>query len=498
MSAGAATRTSGLPDSYYAPDFLVEVEDKPLDPATKGDVLEVRVVLDIDELASVDLKLNNYDAVNYDLKWSDDEQFRLGNRVHLQLGYADRLISMLRGRITTLSPEFPSDGAPTMTVRVMDGLVVLKDSRPPEDEVTYEKMKDWEIAQRVAQRHGLRFEHDDDGPTHDVVVQRNTDDLVFLTERASRIDHKLFMRTDPETGEDVLHFAFSDPVRIPIGGRPAAVTVIADLSSQPGDAFPLAGVMILETSPAAAGNQDPAVIGIKTLPIASIERRSDGAEWPMLYGAFLWALLPILLVVIVLAVRMPGALRLRLGSPMWSFTDSWSSTITVAGAILTGLIGFAGLPDYGHAMSKKTYGIASLLFSSLIMLAPGVFNLFRRTMSVTSTSGAIVQQTQGLVPFFLAAALLTTAGVLAQLKLLGTLFQDLGTAAVISVQTAAAFTLLTAVLQVVLVVYAGVSTYLTVNEQAVYQAALKAAAANNIAPAPAAAPPAQLPHWKLL
>jgi hypothetical protein len=299
-------------------------------------------------------------------------------------------------------------------------------------------------------------------------------------------------------GNAVTPAILSDPVRIPIGGRPAAVTVIADLSSQPGDAFPLAGVMILETSPAAAGNQDPAVIGIKTLPIASIERRSDGAEWPMLYGAFLWALLPILLVVIVLAVRMPGALRLRLGSPMWSFTDSWSSTITVAGAILTGLIGFAGLPDYGHAMSKKTYGIASLLFSSLIMLAPGVFNLFRRTMSVTSTSGAIVQQTQGLVPFFLAAALLTTAGVLAQLKLLGTLFQDLGTAAVISVQTAAAFTLLTAVLQVVLVVYAGVSTYLTVNEQAVYQAALKAAAANNIAPAPAAAPPAQLPHWKLL
>lgn len=206
MSNGTATRTSGLPDSYYAPDFLVEVEDKPLDPATKGDLLEVRVVLDIDELASVDLKLNNYDAVNYDIKWSDDEQFRLGNRVHVQLGYADRLVSMLRGRITTLSPEFPSDGAPTMTVRVMDGLVVLKDSRPPEDQVTYEKMKDWEIAQQVAERHGLRFEHDDDGPTHDVVVQRNTDDLVFLTERASRIDHKLFMRTDPDTGEDVLHF----------------------------------------------------------------------------------------------------------------------------------------------------------------------------------------------------------------------------------------------------------------------------------------------------
>lgn len=206
MTPGAATLEPGLPESYYAPDFLVEVESAELDPATKGDVLEVRVVLDIDELASVDLKLNNYDAEAFDLKWSDSDRFRLGSRVHVQLGYADRLVSMLRGPITTLSPDFPSDGAPTMTVRAMDSLVVLKDSRPPEAEVCYRNMKDWQIAQRVAQRHGLRFEHDDEGPTHELVVQRNTDDLVFLTERAARIDFKVFMRTDPETGEDVLHF----------------------------------------------------------------------------------------------------------------------------------------------------------------------------------------------------------------------------------------------------------------------------------------------------
>jgi phage protein D len=216
MTVPAATQESGLPESYYAPDFLVEVENTPLDPGTKVDVLEVKVVLDIDELASVDLKLDNYDGENFDIKWSDSDQFRLGNRVHVQLGYADRLVSMLRGRITTLTPEFPSDGATTLTVRVMDSLVLLKDSRPPEAEVCYRKMKDWQIAQQVAQRHNLRFEHDDEGPEHELVVQRNTDDLSFLTERASRIDFKVFMRTDPETGEDVLHF------RKPTDGREAA------------------------------------------------------------------------------------------------------------------------------------------------------------------------------------------------------------------------------------------------------------------------------------
>ena len=41
---------------------------------------------------------------------------------------------------------------------------------------------------------------------HPRVVQPNIDDLSFLTQRAARIDHKVFMRVDPETGEDVLQF----------------------------------------------------------------------------------------------------------------------------------------------------------------------------------------------------------------------------------------------------------------------------------------------------
>jgi phage protein D len=216
MTGATATRSSGLPESYYAPDFLVEIEGTALDPASKGDVLEIKVVMDIDELASVDLKLNNYDDTTFDLKWSDSELLRLGSSVHVQLGYADRLVSMLRGKITTLSPEFLSDGAPTLTVRAMDSLVMLKDSRPPETEVCYRNKKDWQIAEQIARRHGLRLEYDDDGPEHELVVQRNLDDLAFLKERAARIDFQLFMRTDPETGEEVLHFVK------PADGRDAA------------------------------------------------------------------------------------------------------------------------------------------------------------------------------------------------------------------------------------------------------------------------------------
>ena len=226
MSTAVAKRTSGSPDNYYAPDFRVLVEGKQLDAKSKDDVLEIKVTMSLDEVDSVDIKLNNYDDTTFDLKWSDAELFRLGHRVHVKLGYVDSLVSMLLGPITTLSPEFVPDGAPTLTVRAMDRLVVLRDSRPPETEVTYKKKKDWEIAQAVADRHQLRFEHDkdDDTPVHELVVQRNIDDLAFLMERAARIDCKVFVKTDPDTGDDVLHFGKPTDGR---DGTPARTYVLA-------------------------------------------------------------------------------------------------------------------------------------------------------------------------------------------------------------------------------------------------------------------------------
>jgi uncharacterized protein len=157
------------------------------------------------EMTSAEVKLNNFDDTAYDLKWSDADKLRLGSRVHVKLGYADRTRSMMRGYISTLTPEF-ADGPPTLTVRALDGMVRLKSSKPPAEEVTYKKVTDWQIAQKIAQRHNLRVKVTEEGPVHDLVVQRNTDDATFLKERAKLLSFEVFMRTDPDSGEDVLHF----------------------------------------------------------------------------------------------------------------------------------------------------------------------------------------------------------------------------------------------------------------------------------------------------
>ena len=218
-----ATRKEGLPESYYAPEFAIEIEGEELDPASKGDVLELKIEMTFNEMTSAEVKLNNFDDTAYDLKWSDADKLRLGSRVHVKLGYEDRTRSMMRGYISTLTPEF-ADGPPTLTVRALDGMVRLKSSKPPADEVTYKKVTDWQIAQKIAQRHNLRVKVTEQGPVHDLVVQRNIDDATFLKERAKLLSFEVFMRTDPDTGEDVLHFVSPTDGR---GSEPISTYILA-------------------------------------------------------------------------------------------------------------------------------------------------------------------------------------------------------------------------------------------------------------------------------
>ena len=202
-----STIVQGLPTDYYAPNYQIEVEGQELDPQSKGDVLDVKVVMDMENLTSFDLTFNNWDDRTLSFKYSDTAQFELGKRVHVKMGYADRMVSMARGVITTMSPKFPESGPPTITVSGLDALVRLRDSKPKEGETKkYVDKADWEIAQEVAKRHGLKTNLTKSGEKHPLVIQEGKDDAIFLMNRAKRIDFDCFIRVDPKTGEDALHF----------------------------------------------------------------------------------------------------------------------------------------------------------------------------------------------------------------------------------------------------------------------------------------------------
>jgi phage protein D len=208
MPVDVSLRESGIPATdYYAPNFKVEVEGRELDPEAKGDVLDVKVTMDLDNLTSFDLTINNWDDKRFAFKYSDTTIFDVGNRVHVRMGYADDLRFMASGLISTLTPKFPESGPPTLGVTGVDAMLKLRDRKPVGSDVKkFVDRTDWQIAQEIAARNHLDIKVTEQGPRQPLVVQKNQDDAQFLMERAKRIDFDCFIRIDPDTGRDTLYF----------------------------------------------------------------------------------------------------------------------------------------------------------------------------------------------------------------------------------------------------------------------------------------------------
>jgi phage protein D len=228
MTLPAAEPEIADPDRY-APEFEVFIEGVEADPTTKNDILDIKVHRDIDEMSGFDLELNNWDDVNLRFKHSDSRQFRLGSRVSVRLGYADRLLTVATGTITTLAPKFPDGASPTVSISGVDGMLKLKDRKPTkEDDKIFPRMADWQIAEEIARRNKLRVVTTREGPVHDLVVQKNQDDATFLMERAKRLDYDCFILPDPDTGEETLY------VIKPTDGRDGRPIRLFRLTYQPG------------------------------------------------------------------------------------------------------------------------------------------------------------------------------------------------------------------------------------------------------------------------
>jgi len=196
----------GLWRDYYAPEFVVRVDNQALDPTTKGDILQIGVTLDEKQPASFSLTVSDWDDVGLTFKYSSTTMFDPGRRLAIDLGYADRLLRVITGVVTSLSPRFPESGPPTLSVGGQDLMRKMANHQPGDgDRKLYRDKTDAEIAEEIASRWQMRANVDRSGPRHPLVVQRQ-DDAVFLMERAKRIDFEFFISLDEASGEEVLNF----------------------------------------------------------------------------------------------------------------------------------------------------------------------------------------------------------------------------------------------------------------------------------------------------
>lgn len=175
--------------TYFAPAFRVKVNGSLLQADVSMNIESISVTSMPDTLDTFTFTITNSLP---DMRWthdpSDAKLFREGNSVSIAMGYVDDMNSMIEGEITTISPTFPADGIPTLTVGGHSRMHRLRGSNKTK---TFQNTTDAQIAQQIARANNLEAQVEDTQTQYEYVMQPNQSDLEFLKQRAARIDFEI-------------------------------------------------------------------------------------------------------------------------------------------------------------------------------------------------------------------------------------------------------------------------------------------------------------------
>jgi phage protein D len=140
---------------FYVPAFIIKVENEELQRVVMNDILSVTYTDSLANVDSFEMTVSNWDAGAKTLdqtafKYSDKNTFNPWKDVEVQMGYyrngKSELKTMLIGEITTMTPNFPQSGAPTLSVR---GLNLFHRFRTKQDTKPFFDKKDSDIAKEI-------------------------------------------------------------------------------------------------------------------------------------------------------------------------------------------------------------------------------------------------------------------------------------------------------------------------------------------------------------
>jgi uncharacterized protein len=197
----------------YVPDFEIWLRNKRIDRELIHDIISVSYKDSLKEFDSFEIAVNDWDATKRTFKYSNwsfgdtkNQQYMFdpGQTVELLMGYrgkTEQMRCMITGEITTLRPNFPSAGQPTLAI---SGFNVLHRLRKKPHTERYVNLTDSKIAAQIAARLKLEFTPDKAASReqpHKYLLQENTFDIVFLLERAHRIGYELTVEETQERGK---------------------------------------------------------------------------------------------------------------------------------------------------------------------------------------------------------------------------------------------------------------------------------------------------------
>lgn len=129
--------------------------------------------------------------------------------------------------------------------------------------------------------------------------------------------------------------------------------------------------------------------------------------------------------IVVGRLRSAGiALSHRMGSPTWSFDQSWGANVALASALLSALLTFTVFPESPHLMARESYLISQTLLAALLAFAPAIYGLFRQDIAILRDASVVVEH-QGFVGTFVLSSTVVVWAALGQVITLALLVSEL-------------------------------------------------------------------------
>ena len=188
----------------HVPSYQLLVDGQALAPEQRDRVKEIRVVdyLRLPDVCSVHVTYPQGDGV-------DSMPFGVGKALEVRLGETDALapVSLFKGQIVTLEPEFGAGGC-SVAVRAYDRSHVLHRSRATR---TFQNQTSSDIVTKIVSDAGLSADCDASGEPHEFMQQDNETDWDFIWRLAERIGFEFVV------DDTVAHFrepADDDPTEL--------------------------------------------------------------------------------------------------------------------------------------------------------------------------------------------------------------------------------------------------------------------------------------------
>lgn len=185
-----------MPPEKTSPEQLILLNGVEMPTEMRVDVLETVVSQHVEGGDSFQIRMNALDSTNQRLKWVDATELEPGTAVEIRFGYLGKLDTMIKGEITALHTEFPSDGPALLLVQGFDRLHRFRRGRRTR---VFAELKDSQIAQQIATELGLTPDVTDTTVVHKYVLQGNLSDMDFLLERARRIGYEVLVNNQTLT-----------------------------------------------------------------------------------------------------------------------------------------------------------------------------------------------------------------------------------------------------------------------------------------------------------